>query len=1036
MIPDARALVEQVRARFPDAVRLAQAVSLATRIEPELLRQTRLKLLPDLDAGAEADLWFSPLVQSATPLAFVFLPKVADLLRRQLAQSKKALRDSWAVLEEAHRSAPAAIKLEERVTWQALFGGALAQQAIEKDLLSVVSAIVEQNRSGLARWALRALPKLPTEARQTKAATTLLLTAAAHLGAWQMLEEQFDGQNLPADYLSALRVVLPPDLPTVPVGVRLLEARGSVSILTISASVQRYSVEFSHPPIGDSMKNIITLPGTNPLLLEVSWDEDGGQQIKHLSLYQGQIQTIEVAAREIRIRTAGGDIYTLREDTQQAIDKGSATPTPILFRIPPPPPFGYVARTDDQGRDVIEQLNQVLASKTPQQIVALSGMGGIGKTVVAAETVRRMLEVVQQRVVWISAEGRSDFNHSVLLDEIAIQLNRPDLRTLALQAKSKQVRSLLNSASTLVVFDQFETISSNEQRRCLNFLKDAKCMSLIVTRQRIRGAQNLVLSSMTVPEADEFLERLISRSPDSKIFNELNRRLLYEISDRNPLAMQLIVAQITLTLDANEVMRRVLRGRGETIARVFERSFNLPELGDEGQAALLALSLFVPSASKQALAEVANLGKEVEHLNELVRRLTTLQLVNTAAVDERLFVEGLIRDLLQARLNKDKRSNEFRRRFVAYFLTYVQSRQESTSDNYDALEREFENLLDAMDMAFMLKDWESVIQLCTAIGDFLDVRGYWDEALRRNEQAQKAARLSKRSQMLPQLTEIAANILVRREQFKEAEMAYAFVLERYRKIGEQVGIARALRQLGNIALELKRLTEAEKLYNESLQIGYRLDDQTSIADGIHNLAIVAQVKGDLKRAQQLYEESLDRSQRLNDQRSVAISLHQLGVIAQAQGDVIEAERRYRASLDLEEKLGDRNGVAGTLHQMGLLKQDIGNLQESEQLLGNALNIFEELGSPVADEVRQNLKALRDTRVSAVKAPKKTSRKFATKSESGKKKTTSSKKKRSLGKWISGSRSASVSDGRISSKRASAKGGFRSSYGSKSSRHKK
>src|SRR5262245_14691442 len=45
-------------------VDLARYLSLAAWIEPALLRKARLTFLPRSDAGLEADLWFSPLVQS------------------------------------------------------------------------------------------------------------------------------------------------------------------------------------------------------------------------------------------------------------------------------------------------------------------------------------------------------------------------------------------------------------------------------------------------------------------------------------------------------------------------------------------------------------------------------------------------------------------------------------------------------------------------------------------------------------------------------------------------------------------------------------------------------------------------------------------------------------------------------------------------------------------------------------------------------------------------------------------------------------
>ena len=153
---NAAELISKTKKRFPDAVRLARVVSLASRIEPELIRQVRLQLLPTVDAGAEADLWFSPLVQSSTPLAITLFPAVVDLLRRELAKSPESLQRAWELLKELHQNAPAAIRLEERVTFETLAGGDGSVERVENELMSVVSAISEQKRSGLARWALRA----------------------------------------------------------------------------------------------------------------------------------------------------------------------------------------------------------------------------------------------------------------------------------------------------------------------------------------------------------------------------------------------------------------------------------------------------------------------------------------------------------------------------------------------------------------------------------------------------------------------------------------------------------------------------------------------------------------------------------------------------------------------------------------------------------------------------------------------------------------------------------------------------------------
>ncbi|HRD90184.1 MAG TPA: hypothetical protein PK752_18290, partial [Accumulibacter sp.] len=55
-------LVEDARLRWPEIVPLARLLSLATRIEPLLLRNARVRFIPGSATEIESLLWFSPLI--------------------------------------------------------------------------------------------------------------------------------------------------------------------------------------------------------------------------------------------------------------------------------------------------------------------------------------------------------------------------------------------------------------------------------------------------------------------------------------------------------------------------------------------------------------------------------------------------------------------------------------------------------------------------------------------------------------------------------------------------------------------------------------------------------------------------------------------------------------------------------------------------------------------------------------------------------------------------------------------------------------
>ena len=146
----------------PRAVELARFAALAARIEPELLRRLRVDVLPQLHAGDEADLWFSPLAASRGALWMLLLPEVSAILRKQLrGESEERLARARAAIDAVHVHAPEAIRIEEEILWLTLDDDAAAARQIEEKLLSAAEAIRSGAQPGLAHWALRALRNLP-----------------------------------------------------------------------------------------------------------------------------------------------------------------------------------------------------------------------------------------------------------------------------------------------------------------------------------------------------------------------------------------------------------------------------------------------------------------------------------------------------------------------------------------------------------------------------------------------------------------------------------------------------------------------------------------------------------------------------------------------------------------------------------------------------------------------------------------------------------------------------------------------------------
>jgi hypothetical protein len=90
---------------------------------------------------------------------------------------------------------------------------------------------------------------------------------------------------------------------------------------------------------------------------------------------------------------------------------------------------------------------------------------------------------------------------------------------------------------------------------------------------------------MSPEEAESFLKLLIEQTGNPSAFAHLNQDRLMKASERNPLIMQWVVAQIDAAQDPDTVLDELAQGEGDAAERVFKRSFELEQLGNDGRAA-------------------------------------------------------------------------------------------------------------------------------------------------------------------------------------------------------------------------------------------------------------------------------------------------------------------------------------------------------------------------------------------------------------------------------------------------------------------
>ena len=126
------------------------------------MRKLRLEVEPVLDVGAEADIYWSSLVDIHSSAGIVLHADVLDDLRQKLSSSPTLLDACWKVTKELHQDGPRALLREEELTYLTLRGlddpaRAARAQAILRELLGWFSA------GRLNLWGERAVLRLPRE---------------------------------------------------------------------------------------------------------------------------------------------------------------------------------------------------------------------------------------------------------------------------------------------------------------------------------------------------------------------------------------------------------------------------------------------------------------------------------------------------------------------------------------------------------------------------------------------------------------------------------------------------------------------------------------------------------------------------------------------------------------------------------------------------------------------------------------------------------------------------------------------------------
>lgn len=351
--------------------------------------------------------------------------------------------------------------------------------------------------------------------------------------------------------------------------------------------------------------------------------------------------------QEKAVAALAGIIWTA-EETLRSVALTEAQQH-ILNSLPPPTfsrLFGVAGR--------LHALKELLRNREACWLVAVDGMGGIGKTALARAAVEALVcEGCFDRVAWITAQQQSfaggrlqpaetpALTCAACLTELGRLLGVDLQGATTEEAQAPRVRMALAATPTLIVVDNLETAADMAALVAGLHRLARPAKILLTTRQRVAAYEQiaaLTLYALPPDEARAFISyHAVERNvPAALAAAAADLARIVHVTDGNPLAIKLVIGQLA-TLPLAQVLDDLTAAR--PAAHDFYRfifRYSWAQLSEPAQQLLLHMPLFdARGATWEDLAAV-NGGAENGDCSRALTELVNTSLVNAGYAAGRL----------------------------------------------------------------------------------------------------------------------------------------------------------------------------------------------------------------------------------------------------------------------------------------------------------------------------------------------------------------------------------------------------------------
>ena len=430
-----------------------------------------------------------------------------------------------------------------------------------------------------------------------------------------------------------------------------------------------------------------------------------------------------------------------------------------------PPRFGeFIGRETELARvlEWVESLRWPLA--------AIEGMGGIGKTSLAIEAAHyclpgRQLAIAKpfEAVVWSSARDEANFDLGLeqVLDTIAHVLDYPYIAQLQAGEKAKAIDRLLRSQRTLVIVDNFETVTDLALVKFLEQIPEPS-LALITSRyKQLRRVWDIPLYGLSDEETLTLIRRHSHRIGLTMVAgaDDDTLRRLASATGNNPKAVVLALGLIKQKgLPFNSVVDELYQASQvveEVFDYIFTEAWNL--LDANTKDVLLAMPLFVTTASREALSAVS--GVTGFYYHKAIEQLVGMSLLQASeALDisqqryqlhpltqvftsQKLGVDISLNTIQNGRTDRAGKLADLKKNFYSFFVNWAGKQSGHNFwdfalwevERHKKIYLELPNLTLSLDWAYENKDWPCVLALTKAIVHPIYYQGQLEKRIKCSE---------------------------------------------------------------------------------------------------------------------------------------------------------------------------------------------------------------------------------------------------------------------------------------------------------------